>query len=230
MAGKSKTRKERQVTYTALTGLFMAWFMGFTVIRSRQGKEQRLRPFEFLQLALATYRMGRLISYDKVFEPYRAAFTKTVPDPSGEGMTVVARGTGVRAAIGDLICCPICSGTWVAAGLFYGWNLFPRVTRTFVGIMSAVGAAELLDAATEALQWNGQLAREKGGALRAENQAPSATREQFSVARHPVHLVPDAPRRRFEDREWRRNAPPAEETGSGNGATVPPPTNRAVPH
>jgi hypothetical protein len=64
---------------------------------------------------------------------------------------------------GDLIACPICAGTWIAAALVYGLELAPRPTRVLMAIMSAIGLGELLNALTEMLSWTGQAAREQAG-------------------------------------------------------------------
>ncbi|HEX9075626.1 MAG TPA: DUF1360 domain-containing protein [Anaerolineae bacterium] len=209
MASKLTPRAERRATYGALTGTFLAVFTGFTMFKTRNKKEFLFKPFDLIQLALASYRLGRLISYDKVFETYRAPFTRTIPDPSGAGMTVEPRGRGIRAAIGDMICCPVCSGTWVAAGLVYGLNLFPQATRSFLAIMSSIGAAELINAATEALEWTGQLAREKAGSERASRIEASehSPHNHFSARLQPFPAG-ELPRRRFEDRsDWRKQTP-----------------------
>lgn len=171
MPNKISERTERHATYTSLSGVFMALFAGLAWYQNRKRRDLRVKPFELVQLGFATYRLGRLFSYDKVVEPYREPFTRTVPDPSGAGMTVVSRERGFRGAIGDLLACPVCTGTWVAAGLVYGLSLLPRPTRLFLNIMSSVGIAELLDAATEALQWTGQLQRERAGMERARHLA-----------------------------------------------------------
>ncbi len=169
MTSGMSERTERHATYTFLSGVFMAIFAGLAWHENRKRKDSTLKPLELVQLGFATYRLGRMFSYDKVAEPYRLPFTQTVPDPSGAGMTVISRGTGFRGAIGDLVACPICTGTWVAAALVYGLNLIPRPTRLFLNIMSSVGIAELLDAATEALEWTGQVQRENAGAERARH-------------------------------------------------------------
>jgi hypothetical protein len=113
--------------------------------------------------------MGRLIAFDTIAEPLRAPFTKTVPDDSGAGDTVVAAGTGAREKIGELLSCPICAGTWIAAGLVYGLQFFPTPTRLLITIMSAIGFAELLNAATEAMTWAGQAQRVDVGEAQQEN-------------------------------------------------------------
>ena len=115
-------------------------------------------------LTFATYRLGHLISYDLVMEPFRQLFTKTVPDSTGVGESVEPKGEGVRRALGQLICCPICSGTWVAALLVYALYLWPGPVRVFLTMTAIVGAAEILNSAGEALSWTGQYQRTLNGA------------------------------------------------------------------
>ncbi len=194
---------KRRLTYTTLSGIFMALFAGFNLL-NRKNKEQRLTPLDYIQLGFASYRLGRMVSYDKVMEGYRAPFVETTPDPTGMGMTTEPRGSGVRHAIGDLICCPICVGTWIAAGLVYGLNLLPKPTRVFLNITSSIGLAELLDAATEALEWTGQNQREQAGTERASH-APRVPRNRFGdepVSRYPSPGVA----RSYEDRVKERPA------------------------
>lgn len=155
---------EERVTYIALLSLFLSLFAGFSWYKKHRRQPITLQPFDLALLGFATYRLGRLAAYDKVTEPLRRPFTRTQPDPSGAGDTVAPRGRGVQRALGELLSCPICTGTWIAAGLVYGLNLIPEATRAFLGIMSAIGIAELLNAATEALQWTGVAERREAGA------------------------------------------------------------------
>ena len=155
----------RRITYSTLSTIFVAFLAVFSRYQKLRGNSINLSPFEFLQLALAAYRMGRMVSYDVVFETYRLPFAETVPDPTGAGMTVMARGTGFRQAIGELICCPICSGTWITAALLYGLQILPGFTRNLVMIMSAMGAAEFINAISEGMEWSGQAARWRAGAV-----------------------------------------------------------------
>lgn len=155
---------EERATYIALLSLFLSLFAGFSWYKSRRRQPIALQPFDLALLGFATYRLGWLATYDKVTEPLRRPFTRTQPDPSGAGDTVAPRGKGVQRALGELLSCPICTGTWIAAGLVYGLNLIPDATRGFLGIMSAIGIAELLNAATEALQWTGVAERREAGA------------------------------------------------------------------
>jgi len=96
-------------------------------------------------------------------DPLRAPFTKVVEDNSGDGKTVVPRGVGVRQALGQLISCPICVGTWVAAILVAMMLVAPAGTRIFLYATAAVGVAELLHSLTEALCWSGRRGRTSSG-------------------------------------------------------------------
>jgi hypothetical protein len=89
---------------------------------------------------------------------------KTVEDQTGAGKTIEPRDdNGFVHILGELISCPICSGTWIAAGLVYELHWLPSPTRLFLTIMSMTGILELLDVLLEALSWLGQLARTWAG-------------------------------------------------------------------
>ena len=170
---------ERRATYSILSSIFLALFGVFAWQLWRKRAEFKLRPFELVQLAFATYRLGRMVAYDKVFETYRLPFAKTIPDPSGAGDTTAPRGTGARQALGELITCPICAGTWISADLVFALQFFPNAARAFLAIFSAIGIAEFLDAATEALQWFGWVEREAAGTLETAKRTPRAPKPQI---------------------------------------------------
>ncbi len=156
-----KQERQERMPYITLVGLFLS-VLGAFAYRERDRKAVfELPPRDLALLGLATFRAGRLAAYDRVAEPFRAPVTETVPDEFDAGENVVAEGTGARKAIGELVSCPTCVGTWVAAGLIYGFRLAPGPTRLFAGIFGVSGLAELLGAAAEALTWAGQAARKR---------------------------------------------------------------------
>ena len=163
---------ERRATYAGLTGLFLSLLTAFALREQKEHTELELHPFDLALLGLATLRLGRLAAYDKVLETFRLPVAETKPDESGAGETVEPKGWGVQRAFGEMISCPICIGTWIAAALVYGLSIAPRPTRALMAIMSAVGIAEVLNGAIEALEWTGQEAREQAGAERASWYKP----------------------------------------------------------
>ena len=152
----------RQATYLTFIGVFLGGFGLVTRRGNRRSRATEVRPMDLALLGLATYRIGRLTAYDRVTQLLREPFTEREP-AAGAGEIVVAQGTGARKALGELLSCPTCIGTWAAAALVYGLQLMPVPTRLFLAIMSATGVAELLDAATEALSWTGKAARKRAG-------------------------------------------------------------------
>jgi hypothetical protein len=168
MLDSDRASVQRRATYVALSSVFASLLAAFSLYEHRKNEPNAFKPFDLALLGLATYRLSRLVAYDKVFEAERAPFAETVPDPTGAGDTVVPKGTGAQEAIGELISCPICIGTWISAILVYGLNIWPGPTRTLIKVMGVIGLAEVINAATEALQWNGEAARARAGLDRQE--------------------------------------------------------------
>lgn len=146
----------------------------------------QLSTLDLVLLGLATLRLGRLIAFDVVTEPFRRMFTQTVPDETGAGDTVEPRGEGVQRALGQLISCPICAGTWMAAILVYGLWALPQPTRIFLAMTAAVSVAEILNSLVEALCWTGEFNRNRTGAYFL------ARREKSTLVRSlPAQDCPD---------------------------------------
>jgi len=166
---------ERRTAYAGLSSLFLALLAAFALRERKNHENLELQPFDLALLGLATLRLGRLAAYDKVFETWRLPVAETRPDESGAGDTVVPKGRGFQRALGELISCPICAGTWAAAGLVYGLRFAPRFTRALLAIMGAVGAAEIFNGAIEALEWTAQAARERAGQQHAADSVKEAS-------------------------------------------------------
>ena len=114
---------------------------------------------DLLLLGLASHRIGRMVAFERVAEPFRAPFTVTVPDDSGVDETVVARGHGVRWVVGELLSCPTCVATWSALTLTIGRRLLPGPTQMLVNILAVVGVSELVSSVVEDLEWRARAHR-----------------------------------------------------------------------
>jgi hypothetical protein len=146
-------KHKKRATYLSLMGSFAGLFAATARQSGRGGRGLELSTLDIALLGIATYRAGRLIAFDQVTEPLRAPVT----EETGGG--VRSEGSGVQAAIGEMLSCPTCIGTWIAASLVLGLRVAPAPTRTFLAFMSASGLAELLDYATEALDSSQSAAR-----------------------------------------------------------------------
>jgi hypothetical protein len=159
MHAAERPDRANQATKLTLMGLFLGILATFSTRTLRRASELQLRPLDLVLLALSTHRVGHVVAYERVAQPLREPFTESRSDASGAGETVVAEGTGVRRALGELVSCPVCVGTWAAAALVYGLHLAPRPTRVFLAIMGASGAAEMVSSLTEVSTWMAQAAR-----------------------------------------------------------------------
>src|SRR5262249_37509759 len=91
----------------------------------------------------ATFKAGRTISSDEVTSFMREPFV----EGHAHGGDEAPLETGdLRQAIGELVTCSRCIGTWVAAGLGATQILAPRVGRILTWSLAARGADDWLQA------------------------------------------------------------------------------------
>jgi hypothetical protein len=159
-------RKQEHGTKLTIIGIFLTLFFGVASrlkTSPQEGSKINMKPFDLLLLVFSTFRLGRLVAFDEVFEPVRYPFTETVDLENGAGKVVEPKGKGAQRAIGEMISCPICAGTWIAAGLVYGLQLFPNLTRLFLWINSTIGLAEFTNSISEYFTWAAAEKRKKAG-------------------------------------------------------------------
>jgi uncharacterized protein DUF1360 len=94
-------------------------------------------------LAAATFKVARTISSDEVTSFMREPFV----EGHAHGGDEAPLGTGdLRQAIGELVTCSRCIGTWVAAGLGATQILAPRFGRILTWTLAAAGLNDWLQA------------------------------------------------------------------------------------
>lgn len=158
---RAEQEQKERAAYITLISIFLGLFAAFAKRDQSDQAQLKLTGLDLTMLGLSTYRTGRLVAYDQVTQPLREPFTETTSDSYGTSQTTVPQGSGVRKAVGDLIACPTCIGTWVAAFLVYGLRVAPGPTRLFLAFMSATGLAGILNSANEALSWTGSAQRKQ---------------------------------------------------------------------
>lgn len=137
---------------------------------------------------LATIRMARTISYNAVCEWLRKPFCIVVPDSSGAGDSVEPKG---NSAIGKLLACPICSGTWSALVLFGLFLFVTPVGIVLIFVLGWAGASEYLHWSMERNEWAGRAAREEAGtqwmAKNSQADGIDAAWDRFNLAGYDVN-------------------------------------------
>lgn len=118
-------------TFLSITGAAIA------SARRQNAIPQRVPLGDALLLALATARVSRLFTREKVTRPLRAPFTEVASDARPDEVKEQARGRGITRVIGELLTCPRCFAMWASAALSLGYVFAPGPTRVVAGIFSA---------------------------------------------------------------------------------------------
>src|SRR4051812_36320188 len=140
--------------YAILTGAFGATITGGLVAAHRSGRRlpERLDAQDLLLAGVATHKVSRLITKDKITSALRAPFTR-FQEKTGHGeLEEAARGRGLRYATGELLVCPYCVAQWVAAGFVVGYVYAPRTTRLLAAMWSVHAAADAAQLAYSAAE------------------------------------------------------------------------------
>ena len=105
------------------------------VAAARQRPLREFTPMDLTMLGLATFKASRTVARDKV--------TSFVRDPFVEGEAYDGEGerpvhdTDMKQAIGELVTCTRCIGTWIGAALASTQILAPRTGRLLTTVLAA---------------------------------------------------------------------------------------------
>jgi hypothetical protein len=137
--------------YGLLVATFGTLFSLLTAAAARRGRlPERLEPADLVLGGVATYKLSRLVTKEKVTSPLRAPFTREEGEGPPAEVEERPRGRGLRYAIGELLTCPFCLSQWIAGAMVHGYAFAPRVTRLIGGMMSMVALSDFLQLAYRA--------------------------------------------------------------------------------
>jgi Protein of unknown function (DUF1360) len=105
-------------------------------------------PLDLIVLGAATFKASRTISRDEVTSFLREPFVEGEAHEGGEEPIETG---DLRQAVGELVTCSRCVGTWVAAGLASTQILAPRFGRMLTWSLAAAGVNDFLQAGFAAL-------------------------------------------------------------------------------
>ena len=103
---------------------------------------------DFLVLSVASFKAARTLAHDEVTSFLRGPFVK---GEAHEGEEEPVESGDLRQAIGELVTCSRCGGTWVAAALASTQIIAPRFGRLLTWSLAAAGANDFLQATFAAL-------------------------------------------------------------------------------
>jgi uncharacterized protein DUF1360 len=136
--------------YATITGVFVAGLAlagGLARLTGRDPREQGW--LDLTTLSLAAFKAARTIARDDVTSFIREPFVEGDPRRPEEEHPVQTG--GMEQAIGELVTCSRCVGTWAAAGLATTQVLAPRFGRLLTWTLAAAGLNDFLQAGFVAL-------------------------------------------------------------------------------
>ncbi|HET7856514.1 MAG TPA: DUF1360 domain-containing protein [Gaiellaceae bacterium] len=131
--------------YAAIVGGFFAGLGAVAAVARRSPPGTAL---DLIALSAATFNASRPLSRERVGSFVRQPF---VEGEAERGEEEEPAGEGLQRALGELVTCTRCVGTWSAAGLASTQMLTPRFGRLLVWSLGASAANDFLQAAFTAL-------------------------------------------------------------------------------
>src|SRR3954469_13360983 len=131
--------------YAAIVGVFVGG-LGVAGLAARifDRNPQCQTPLDLVVLSAATFKAARTLARDEVTSFIREPFVRGHAHEGGEEPVETG---DLHQAIGELVTCSRCVGTWAAAGLTTAQVLSPRFGRLLTWSLAAAGANDFLQAA-----------------------------------------------------------------------------------
>ena len=126
--------------YAAIAGAFVA---GLGTVAALARRPPPATALDLVALSAATFKASRTLSRERV-----ASFLR---EPFVEGEDEQPAGEGIQRAVGELVTCTRCVGTWSAAALASTQMLAPRFGRALTWTLAAGAANDFLQAGFAAL-------------------------------------------------------------------------------
>lgn len=123
----------------------------------RRGRElpERIEVRDLVLAGVATHKLSRLISKDKITAFARAPFTEYQQPGGPAEVEERPRGEGLRRTIGELLVCPYCLGMWISGGFHLGLVSAPRATRFTTSVLTGLTISDFLQIAYKAAEQRG---------------------------------------------------------------------------
>jgi len=136
-------------SYAALVALYSGTLAGAGLLARTLGRSPYANTtLDFVVLAAANFKAAHTISRDPITSFVREPF---VEGKAIEGDGERPAGSGFKRAMGELVTCTRCIGTWTAASLTATQILAPRFGRMLTWSLAAAAGNDFLQAGFVAL-------------------------------------------------------------------------------
>lgn len=104
--------------------------------------------FLLVLFALASFRLTRLIVYDKITKFIRNPFIEEMDIQAEDGSVVTyvkIKGRGLQKWIGELLNCYWCTGIWTTAFLMILYYFMPKFAELLLFLLGIAGMAAIIE-------------------------------------------------------------------------------------
>jgi Protein of unknown function (DUF1360) len=130
--------------YASIVGVFVGGLGAAGVAARLFGRNPACQtPLDLIVLSAATFKAARTLAHDEVSSFMREPFVQGEAHEGGEDPIETG---DYRQAIGELVTCSRCGGTWAAAALASTQILSPRFGRLLTWSLAAAGINDWLQA------------------------------------------------------------------------------------
>jgi hypothetical protein len=144
-----RTAQPPYASYAAIMATFAGGLAAAGAIAHALRRDAQCHTaLDFLVLSAAAFKASRTLSHDEVTSFIREPFVRGQAH-TGEGEEPIEG--GMEQAIGELVTCSRCAGTWVAAGLAATQIISPRFGRLLTWSLGSAAINDFLQAGFSAL-------------------------------------------------------------------------------
>ena len=142
--------------------MFLIFFLVLVFLGSVILESEARKPFDevslsdFVLITLASWRLVRLVVYDKIFAFFREQFYDAVED---RGVAMLVKPVkGPRRTVIDLLLCPWCFGIWATAVVLFFFLLTPYAYYPVV-LLALSAVVSILQIVSNFLGWKAEQAK-----------------------------------------------------------------------
>ena len=139
------------VGYAALLAGFGAVLATAAGLERALGRQVRPRSIDLVVLCAGSFKAARALSRERVGSVLRQPFVEEESALDGHVADERPAGEGLQRAVGELLTCTRCAGTWSAAGLLLCQAVAPRFGRLLTWSLAAGAGNDFLQAGFAAL-------------------------------------------------------------------------------
>lgn len=132
-------------------------FLGTIILQSESAMAlDELSLTDFVLITLASWRLVRLVVYDKIFGFFREQFYDVIDDRGV--MMMVKPEKGPRRTILDLLLCPWCFGVWATACVSFFYFFTPYALYPVI-LLALSAVASFLQLIANLIGWKAEQAK-----------------------------------------------------------------------